>query len=202
MAVPDEVASPAPNIAIADPAPLGLAGFALTTFLISVVNAGWLPLAGGSIWLGMAMFYGGAAQFCAGMWSFRRGATFPAVAFSSYGAFWMGLAIIFFVTPVTTMALGKAPNDALAWFFFAWGVFTLYMTVAALRTNVAVLGVFVFLTLTYLFLWLGAWQNNGNLTNIGGYLGIVTAAVAWYAAMAGVVNATWGRIVFPEFPLT
>src|SRR5579875_132887 len=205
MAVPsDETVTAAPTVA--DPAPLGLAGFALTTFILTAIRAGWMGGNVGDIWLGMALFYGGLAQFMAGMWEFRRNNTFGATAFTSYGAFWMGFAILITFSTLTKAALGAAnPNVAVSFFLFSWMIFTAYMTIAALRTNGGVLAVFVLLTLTYLFLWLGAMNNAGNghgLTQIGGFLGILTAIAAWYASFAGVVNSTWGRVVFPVFPLT
>jgi succinate-acetate transporter protein len=153
----------------------------------------------------MAIFYGGLAQFMAGMWEFRNRNTFGATAFSSFGGFWMGFAILFFFAPVTTAALG-AHNVFVgtSWFLFAWTIFTAYMTIAALRTNGAVLAVFALLTLTFLFLWIGAANKSGpgsGLTAVGGYLGVLTAIVAWYTSLAGVANSTWGRVVFPVFPL-
>jgi uncharacterized protein len=195
----------APVQAVADPAPLGLAGFALTTLLLSAKNAGWMGGATGpDIWLGMAIFYGGLAQFMAGMWEFRNRNTFGATAFSSFGAFWMGLGIIFFFPSVTKAALGTDPNLALSWFLFAWFVFTAYMTVASLRTTAAVAAVFVLLTLTFLFLWLGARNADAagkGLTQVGGWLGILTAIVAFYTSFANVVNATWQRTTLPVMPL-
>jgi uncharacterized protein len=161
----------------ANPAALGLAGFALTTFLLSCANAGLLP-ATDSVWIGFALFYGGAAQLLAGMWEFPQGNTFGATAFCSYGAFWLSTAfyVWFFV--------GKAasPPHDLAYLLFAWAVFTGYMMVESLRHAAApVKAVFVALFITYVLLWIGqAWVP--SLVQIGGYTGIITAIFAWYAS--------------------
>jgi uncharacterized protein len=162
---------------VGNPAALGLAGFALTTFLLSSSNAGLLP-ADDAAWIGFALFYGGAAQFLAGMWEFAAGNTFGATAFSSYGAFWMGTAIYvwFFAAKAASV-----PHD-LAYLLFAWTVFTVYMTIEALRhAAMPVKAVFVTLSITFILLWLGAaWVP--SLTQIGGYTGIITAICAWYAS--------------------
>ena len=184
---------------IADPAPLGLAGFAMTTFLLSFINADIIKeTSAGAFVLGLALFYGGIGQFAAGMWEFRRGNTFGATAFGSFGAFWLSF-----------WAIGKsAPagdvHEIQGLFLFAWFIFTAYMTVAALRTSGSVLAVFAALTLTFLFLALGAWQNDTTgvaaLTKVGGYLGILTALLAWYASFAAVVNETHKKPLLPTWP--
>jgi len=171
---------------------LGLAGFALTTFVLSVFNANLLS-AGVTVVLGLALAYGGVAQLLAGMWEFRKGNTFGAVAFSSYGAFWISFWILLRTPDVTPKATGV--------YLLAWCIFTAYMTVPAMRTNGAVLGVFVALTLTFLFLAIGALGTNANMTKVGGWLGLVTAVIAWYASFAAVTNATWKRTVIPVWPL-
>jgi len=150
--------------------------------------------------LGLAAFYGGLAQLLAGMWEFKRGNTFGATAFSSFGAFW--LSYWWIVTHLS--ATSGDIHQALGLFDIAWAIFTAYMTVAALRTSGAVLAVFFFLTFTFLFLGLGAFQNGSpapdTLTKVGGWLGIVTAAAAWYASAAGVINATHRKDVLPTLP--
>lgn len=197
----------------ADPAPLGLAGFALTTVLLSAFNAGLINggkiAAGSLIFIGMALFYGGLAQFMAGMWEFRNRNTFGATAFSSFGAFWMGVAIllVFDVVGRPVVGLFVTTGDGAIWFLFCWAVFTTYMFVASLRTNAAVSLVFLLLALTYIALWLGALQGPVNgaagkgFTQIGGYLGLATAIVAFYASFAGVLNGTFGRTILPVYPL-
>jgi len=184
---------------VADPAPLGLAGFAMTTLFISFGNANIITEAGAGVFvLGAAAFYGGLGQLLAGMWEFKRGNTFGATAFSSYGAFWLSYWWI-----VTHLSTGDI-HQALGLFDLAWALFTAYMTVAALRTSGAVLAVFGALTLTFLFLGLGALQNGtpapDALTKVGGWLGIITAALAWYASAATVINSTHKRDVLPTLP--
>jgi succinate-acetate transporter protein len=156
----------------------------------------------------MALFYGGLGQFMAGMWEFRNRNTFGATAFSSFGAFWMGLGILF-VFDVVGRPTGGAlfGGDGAIWFLFCWALFTTYMFVASLRTNAAVALVFLLLALTFIALWLGALQGptsgapGKGLTDIGGWLGLATALVAFYASFAGVVNSTFGRVILPTYPL-
>ena len=190
-AVAHPVTAPTPEIA--DPGPLGLAGFAMTTFFLSSYNAG-LITGGESVLLGLALVYGGAAQLLAGMWEFRKGNTFGALAFSSYGAFW----ISFWV--VLTFAKDATPHS-IGLYLLGWTIFTAYMTIPAMRTSGAVLAVFVFLTLAFLFLTIGSLGGSTGMTKVGGWLGLVTTLLAWYASLAGVTNATWKRVVLPVFPL-
>jgi succinate-acetate transporter protein len=173
---------------IADPAPLGLGAFALTTFVLSAANAGWIPTGGDTVVVGLASAYGGLAQFCAGMWEFRRNNTFGATAFTSFGAFWMAFAFL------VTFNVGKIPPTALPMalgiFLLAWAIFTAYMTVAATALSRPVLTVFVLLTITYLVLAIGSFASQAWLTVLGGYLGILTALTAWYASAEGIWAAT------------
>ncbi|GAA1607541.1 MULTISPECIES: acetate uptake transporter [Kribbella] len=189
-----------PGAHIADPAPLGLAGFAMTTFVLSVFNAKLISNTTlEAVVLPLALFYGGIGQFMAGMWEFRKGNTFGALAFSSFGAFWLSFAAyVKFVAP----GLGANASTATGLFLLAWTIFTAYMTLAAARVNAAVLAVFVFLTLTYLFLTIGEFGTSATMSKIGGWLGLVTAVVAWYTSFAGVTNFTWKRTVLPVFPLS
>jgi succinate-acetate transporter protein len=187
----------------ADPAPLGLAGFALTTFLLSGHNATFINDA---VWIGPALFYGGLAQFCAGMWEFRNRNVFGATAFSTYGGFWMGLGIIVILADVskTFAASLVAANiyNALAWFLFAFAIFNTYMLIGSTRVNVAVFGVFLTLEITEILLVIGFFRlaHNPNATwvlHAGGWAGIVTAGVAWYTSAAGVWNGVAGRVLLP-----
>jgi len=197
------VADTAPSLPqpqIGDPGPLGLAAFAMTTFVLSVFNTNMISNTVSAAVLPLALFYGGLAQLLAGMWEFRKGNTFGAVAFSSYGAFWLS-----FAAYVRFVAPGLNPADAgnaTGLFLLAWGVFTLYMTVAAMRTNGAVLAVFVALTITFIVLCIGAFATSPNWTKAGGVIGIITAVFAWYASFAAVTNGTWGRTVLPTWPLS
>jgi hypothetical protein len=188
--------------AYADPAPLGLAGFGLTTLVLSFGNANIIKEAGAiEIVFGLAVFYGGICQLLAGILEYRRGNTFGVTAFSSYGAFWLS---VWYINTHLTAASGDV-HQALGLFLIGWAVFTAYMTIAALKTNAAVLAVFTFLTLTFLFLALGAFNQgttigNDSLTNVGGYLGIVTGVLDFYASAAGVINATHKRDFLPVWP--
>jgi uncharacterized protein len=190
------ISRPLPGAHLADPAPLGLAAFALTTFLLSVVNAGWMNSANEGYVLGLALAYGGAAQFAAGMWEFAKGNTFGALAFSSYGAFWISF---WWLVEHDAGNLANA-DKAIGWYLFAWGLFTLYMSVAASRVSLAVLVVFVLLTLTFLVLAWGRWATSDGISHIGGYLGLATAIAAWYTSFAGVTTFTFKRQVLPVFP--
>lgn len=188
---------------VADPAPLGLAGFALTTVLLSGFNAGLIKT-GALTFVGMALFYGGLGQFMAGMWEFRNRNTFGSTAFSSFGAFWMGLGILFVFDTLGKVTPPMFGGDGAIWFLFCWAVFTTYMWVASFRVSGAVMAVFFFLALTFWALWLGALNNSAagkGMTQVGGYLGLITALIAFYTSFAGVINTTFGRIVLPMFPL-
>jgi uncharacterized protein len=180
---------------IADPAPLGLAGFALTTFVLSMFNAGLVGKAGEPVVLGLALAYGGGAQLLAGMWEFRKGNTFGATAFSSYGAFWIS-----FWAFVTFFSKG-VPTTAVGLYLIAWGIFTFYMWIASFRTNTAVMVVFLLLWITFVLLGIGDAADNSGITKLGGWFGLATAAAAWYASFAGVTNFTFGREIVPVRPL-
>lgn len=177
---------------VADPGPLGLAGFAMTTFALSSANANLWKGAGVGAALALAFFYGGIVQLLAGMWEFARKNTFGAVAFTSYGAFWLSFyALEKFNVP------GMGP-DTVGIFLLGWTIFTLYMTIAAAKTNRILLAVFVVLDLTFIALTIGNWgSGNSGMVHAGGWLGLLTAVLAWYASMAGVVNETHGKTVFP-----
>jgi succinate-acetate transporter protein len=184
----------------ADPGPLGLAAFALTTFVLSMYNANLVSHASETVVLGIALAYGGIAQLLAGMWEFRTGNTFGAVAFSSYGAFWISFFVLVqFEAPGIKDA--AAAGHGIGLYLWAWGIFTTYMFVASLRTTAAISLVFALLAATYILLGIG---NSGAHTNIikwGGYVGLATAVAAWYASFAAVTNSTFRRTVLPVIPL-
>jgi uncharacterized protein len=200
----------------ADPGPLGLAAFAGTTFMLSLINAGLVgdkSLVGGGLLpmvAGLALAYGGLAQFVAGLWEFRTGNTFGAVAFCSYGAFWISFFLIVQLgVPGVVAAKGAGEIfSGLGLYLWMWGIFTAYMFIASLRTTGAVALVFLLLAITFLILGIGnsALAGTTNVTNgtikLGGYFGIVTAIVAWYASFAAVINSTFGRVVAPVVPLS
>ncbi len=184
----------------ADPGPLGLAAFALTTFVLSMFNAKLVAPTGEPIVLGLALAYGGLAQLLAGMWEFRTGNTFGAVAFTSFGAFWLSFwaFVAFYEKGVPEKERGKA----VGLYLIAWGIFTAYMWIASFRTSAAVNLVFFLLAVTFFLLGIGNADNpKGALVTAGGYFGIATAAAAWYASFAAVTNATFGRVVLPVKPL-
>jgi succinate-acetate transporter protein len=178
----------------ADPAPLGLAGFALTTFLLSAKNANLTQ--GTDAWLGYAFAYGGLCQLLAGMWEFRNRNVFGATAFSTYGGFWIGLALYVELVAPTAKTVAQVDND-LAWILLAFLIFNTYMLMWSLGVNLAVLGVFLTLEVTELLLVIANFNQNASLTHAGGWLGIVTAGVAWYTSAAGVFNGMRGRAVVP-----
>jgi uncharacterized protein len=186
------VSSPNENVA-ADPAPLGLAAFALTTFLLSASNAGWTK-GGAAEWIGYAFFYGGTVQLLAGMWEFRNRNVFGATAFSTYGGFWLGLG--FYVTHFLT-AKGENVGNDLGWILLAFAIFNTYMLLWSTQVNAAVFTVFLTLEITEILLFIGNFAGNSNIVKIGGYLGIVTALAAWYTSAAGVGNGVSGKVILP-----
>ncbi len=207
---PDPTGGRAAGWTPADPGPLGLAGFAGTTFMLSLINSGLVGtqhVPGGGLLpmvAALALAYGGAAQLLAGIWEFRTGNTFGAVAFCSYGAFWISFYFI-------VQSVGKnAPAEVfsgLGLYLWMWGIFTAYMFIASLRTTGAVALVFLLLAITFIVLGIGnsALAGTTSVTNgtikLGGYLGIITAIAAWYASFAAVVNSTFARTIMPVFPL-
>lgn len=178
---------------IANAAPLGLAGFALTTFILSIHNAGFTVLHSFWPW---AVFYGGVAQFVAGMWQFRRGETFSATAFSSYGMFWMGLASAVFLLDygiITAAAFASVEKVSL----ISWTIFTFYMWIGTFKTNWALVSTFTALLATFILLDVSLITGITMIRTIGGVSGIITAFFAWYISGAEVINETWGREAFP-----
>jgi len=189
-----------PNITgVADPAPLGLAAFAMTTMVLSVFNAGLLDKKLEAVVLPLALFYGGTAQLLAGMWEFRNRNVFGATAFTSFGAFWLSFAAyVKFIEPGLPEATA---HSATALYLLGWAIFTTYMLIASLRVNGAVALVFALLALTFILLTIADFGSMTGIGKAGGYVGLATAAAAWYASFAGVTNATWGKVVLPVVPL-
>jgi succinate-acetate transporter protein len=194
-----EAAQESKGWSVADPGPLGLAAFALTTFVLSMYNSGILDAKGEPVVFGLALAYGGLAQLLAGMWEFRTGNTFGAVAFTSYGAFWLSFwaFVQFYAKDVPASVAGQATGVYLV----AWGVFTAYMFIASLRTTGAIATVFALLAITFFLLGIGDWTTTSGITKAGGYVGLATALAAWYASFAAVTNSTFGRVVLPVMPL-
>jgi len=185
---------------------LGLSGFALTTFVLSIVNAGWLSGAGDiKVVIGLAVFYGGLAQLLAGMWEFRNGNTFGATAFSSYGAFWLSFGAL--LIPGFGVAFGVkgggGPTEAaVGVYLLGWAIFTAIMLVGTLRLNGGLVAVFGLLTLAFLLLAIGFMNGSSGLIKAGGIVGVLTALAAWYVAAAGVLSSvSGGRFALPLYPL-
>jgi succinate-acetate transporter protein len=202
---------------IADPAPLGLAAFALTTFLLSARNAGWMSHATGSAWLAFALAYGGLAQLCAAMWEFRNRNVIGATGFGTFGAFWIGLGLYILLvvnpavaaakTPVALLATVATINHDVGWILLGFGIFTLYVTILVTQTNTALFATFFLLLVTIIILSIGNFTAGSALPlsptgtiKVGGYVGLLTALVAWYTSMAGMAAGIGGRLKFPVGP--
>ena len=206
--------TPAPLSGIADPGPLGLAAFALTTFLLSAKNAGWMTHATGNAWLGFAFAYGGFAQLCAAMWEFRNRNVVGATGFGTFGAFWIGIGLWFLlvvnpavaaIRPATAVATVTALNHDLGWILLGFAIFTLYATILILQTNTALFTTFFLLFVTLIVLCIGNFNAGAALLptgtiKIGGYLGVVTALAAWYTSAAGMAAGMGGKLRLPVGP--
>ena len=196
---PTSVTAP---VAIADPGPLGLSAFALTTFVLSAATAELMDKSVEAVVLGLTLFYGGAVQVIAGIWEFRKGNTFGATAFCSYGGFWLSYWwIVQFFLPGAKGVSANTIDTALGYYLLGWTVFTLIMLLASLRTNAGLVATFVALSITFILLTAGRFDHSATLATWGGWLGIITAACALFAAAAGVINETWKREVVPVFKL-
>lgn len=193
---------PTPGAHIADPAPLGLAAFAMTTFVLSFINTNLFKEE--PVVFGLALAYGGLGQIIAGLWEFAKGNTFGATAFCSYGGFWLSY---WYLTGHTTLGTNVHDiNQGIGLWLLAWGIFTLYMCAASLRTNTALIAVFALLTITFVVLAIGRFSMSDtatspdSITKIGGWIGLATAAAAWYTSFAGVMAFTNKRTVLPVGP--
>jgi succinate-acetate transporter protein len=188
----------------ADPVPLGIAGFALTTFILGLVNANAISGTDVPVVLSVAAVYGGLAQLLAGMWAFAERNTFAAAAFSSYGAFWISFVLLIqFFLPEAAKANPLAANHAVALYLFCWGFFTFYMWIATFRSNIMLNLVFLTLWVAYLLLGLGAiGHGHPTITHWGGYVTTACAVLAWYVGASHVITKTLGRELLPLFPLS
>ena len=199
MSVSEDSAVQAPTTAsgIADPAPLGLAGFATTTFLLSAANAGWMTAASTAAFLGYAFAYGGFIQLLAGMWEFRNRNVFGATAFSTYGGFWIGLGLwVLLVAGNPKLTPAQLSHDK-GWIVLAFAIVNTYLLILSTQTNMAVFLVFLTLEITEILLFIGGLSNSSGLVKGGGYLGVITAVVAWYTSAAGISNGMAGKLRFP-----
>jgi succinate-acetate transporter protein len=192
--------------ASANPAPLGLSAFALTTFVLCCSKAGFIvPQGGATVVVGLALFYGGLGQLLAGMWEFKAGNTFGATAFSSYGAFWLSFAVI--LIPGSGVLAGFTAKGAGAFgtaaglYEIGWAIFTGLMFLGTLRSNLALMAVFFLLFLTFVFLGIGDLSAQTGIVVIGGWLGILTALVAWYTALAGILASGRNAFTLPVWPI-
>ncbi|MDA8365049.1 MAG: acetate uptake transporter [Gammaproteobacteria bacterium] len=181
---------------LANPAPLGLIGFGLTTVILSLVNAGVLPAGGEQVVIPLAFAYGGLIQMLAGMLEFRTGNTFGTVAFLSYGAFWWWFALLVLLGGHGVLDLSQA-GSTIGVTLIGWGVFTLYMWVATFRLSKALWWVFLTLWITFFLLGFGALLGRNGLHVAGGWLGLVCGLLAMYTSFGLVTNATFGRTVIP-----
>jgi hypothetical protein len=182
---------------LADPGPLGLAGFAFTTFLLSFANVGWIPAASAVVVLPLAVFWGGLCQLLAGVFEMRKGNTFAFTAFSSYGAFWLFYALLVLLD---TMGIITPPAVAVGTALVLYGVFTFYMWIPAMFAGLSLNLTFLFLWLAFVLLGLGDILPNSTATTAGGYAGILAAACAAYTSFAGVANSVIGPGTIPVGP--
>ena len=201
---------------IADPAPLGLAAFALTTFLLSARNAGWMSSTLGDAWLTFALAYGGLAQLLAAMWEFRNKNVVGATGFGTFGAFWIGLALwvllvvnpaVAAIKPITLVTTVTSINHELAWILLGFAIFTTYVLILVSQTNMALFLTFFFLWATLIILVIGLFIGGAQLplaptttVKIGGYVGVITAAIAWYTSAAGMAAGMGAKLRFPLGP--
>jgi succinate-acetate transporter protein len=179
---------------LANPAPLGLMGFGMTTVLLNIHNAGFFAL--GSMILAMGIFYGGMAQVIAGVLEYKKGNTFGVTAFSSYGLFWLSFVGII-VIPNLIPGVQAPDSTALAAYLFLWGLFTFMMFISTLKKNKALQFVFISLAILFWLLALGEFTGNATITIIAGYEGIICGLSAIYLAMAEVMNETYGKTILP-----
>ncbi|KAG2175662.1 hypothetical protein INT43_001309 [Umbelopsis isabellina] len=203
---PAPVPAPAQQV-IANPGPLGLCGFALTTFVLSLHNAGaGVPAAGPSnVVVGLAFFYGGLVQLLAGMWEFKTGNTFGATAFSSYGGFWLSFGLIF--VPGAGILDGYAKSstqtleNSLGIYLLGWTIFTGIMLIASHRSTGGLVALFFFLFITFVLLTASKFNANTTLQVAGGAFGVVTAIIAWYNALSGLLTKESSYFSLPTVPL-
>ncbi len=178
---------------LANPAPLGLMGFGMTTVLLNIHNAGFFPL--GSMILAMGVFYGGIVQIIAGTMEFKKGNTFGTVAFTSYGAFWLTLvALILFGK---WGWIGGVKEGFLGWYLFLWGLFTFFMWIGTFGKNRALQTVFFTLWILFFLLAIEKWFGIKVVGTIAGFEGIICGLSAIYLAMAEVINESLGKTVLP-----
>jgi succinate-acetate transporter protein len=182
------------NDKLANPAPLGLLAFGMTTVLLNLHNAGFYPL--DSMILAMGFAYGGIAQIIVGVMEFRKGNTFGTVAFTSYGLFWWSL-VVLLLLPKSSLGVESPTTSALAAYFFIWGLFTLVMFFGTLKTNRLLQTVFMSLAILFFLLTARELTGSALIATLTGYEGIICGLSAVYLGLAEVVNEANGKVVLP-----
>jgi len=182
------------NTKLANPAPLGLAAFGMTTVLLNIHNAGFFAL--GSMILAMGIFYGGIAQVIAGILEYKKGNTFGVTAFTSYGLFWLSLVAII-TLPHLISGVESPDREAMTAYLFIWGLFTFLMFISSLAKPTALQFVFISLSILFWLLALGEITQNTTITHIAGYEGIICGISAIYLAMAEVINESYQKNIVP-----
>lgn len=178
----------------ANPGPLGLLGFGMTTVLLNLHNSGLLPLSIVIVAMGIAM--GGAAQVIAGIFEMKHGNTFAGTAFTAYGLFWLSLVMIW-VNPVAGNGIAAGDSLSLAYYLLLWGVFSIFMFICTLRHNRITQMVFGSVTLLFLLLALGDFTGNHTITTVAGYVGIFSGLSAMYSCVGQIVNEEYGKSILP-----
>jgi uncharacterized protein len=180
---------------LANPAPLGLMGFGMTTVLLNIHNAGFFPVS--AMILSMGLFYGGIAQIIAGIFEFKKGNTFGMTAFTSYGFFWITL-VALWLFPDMKVAKGMKTEEAyMGWYLFLWGVFTFFMWLGTFGKSRVLQFVFLSLWILFLLLALRDWFESAVIGTVAGFEGIICGASAIYLAMAEVLEESRGKKILP-----
>ncbi|GAB6154112.1 acetate uptake transporter [Desulfosporosinus burensis] len=183
---------------IADPGPLGLAAFALTTFILSMSNAHLVPKEFSALFVPLGLFYGGMCQVLAGMWEFKKNNAFGATAFTTYGAFWIALGTTVLLETLKILNFGAFGHEAIGLYLIAFTIFNTYMWIGTFRISNALVAVVTCLEITFILLDLAEF---GIISSVpGGVFGLITAACAWYTSAAGILNPLYGRALLPTGP--
>lgn len=196
--------APPPVFNFANPVPLGLAAFSLTTFLLSMYNATAMGIHTPNVVVGAALFYGGAIQLFAGLWDLMLGNTFGGTALSSYGGFWLSFLAIYIDSFGITAAYEGEPDqfrNAVGFFLLGWCIFTFMLVLCTVKSTVAFFSLFFSLFLTFLLLSIGEFTANANVTKAGGVVGVICALIGWYNAFVGAATPTNSYIVPKVIPL-
>lgn len=180
---------------LANPAPLGLMGFGMTTVLLNIHNAGFFPVS--AMILAMGVFYGGIAQVIAGILEFKKGNTFGLTAFTSYGMFWLTLVVLWLLPEISNGKGVKTEESFMAWYLFLWGVFTFFMWLGTFGKSICLQFVFLSLWILFFLLAIRDWTGSGLIGTIAGYEGMICGLSAIYLAMAEVLDEARGKKILP-----